>query len=113
MIRDISVTQYPREVRLAIRLAARFLTTIDVPLRQRVGHARFTKALRKALRKLEDRASHDLLENTEGWALRIVLNFAIAQVRDAHEGLDRLRQEIRKASRASSRKGLMGKMSAG
>lgn len=113
MIRDISFTKYPREVRLAIRLAARFLTSIDVPLRQRVGHARFARALRRALKKLEDRAQHDLLLNPEGWALRIVLNFAIAQTRDAHVALDHLRQEIRRASRTPSRKVSMGKMTAG
>jgi len=113
MIRDISLCKYPREARLAIRLAARFLTSIDVPLHQRVGHARFTKALRKALKKLENPARHDLLEKSEGWALRIVLNFAISQVHEAHGALDRLRKEIREASKAARQETRIGSASAG
>ena len=113
MIRDISLSKYPHEVRLAVRWAGRFLSRIDLPMEKRLGHARFVEALRLAFAKLEDPARHKALPDPEAWALRIVINFAMAQVSEAHQALGRLRQELRTTCRASRREARIANVSAG
>lgn len=113
MIRDIALTKYPHEVRLALRIAGRFLSVVDVPIHKKLGHVRFVEALRSAFDKLEDTARHEVLQEHEGWALRIVLNFAIAQLTEAQEGLGRLKREIRQARLPSRHRMPLGGISAG
>jgi hypothetical protein len=113
MIREITLSKYPHEVRLAVRWAARFLTRIDLPIHQKLGHVRFTEALREGFAKLEEPARHEAIPTTEAWALRIVVNFAIAQVREVHQALHRLRQELRGVARPRRRQARTAKVNAG
>lgn len=103
MIREMTLDKYPREVRLTIRLASRFLSSIDVPGPRRPGHLRFARALRRGLSKLEDTLRHKDLPEPEWWALRIAVNFAIDQVQQASLGLGRFRDELRAAAKARRR----------
>jgi hypothetical protein len=100
MIRDIALSKYPHEVRLAVRWAARFLTRIDPPDLLKRNHARFVRALEEGRAKLEDRTRHEVLSVCEEAALRITIDFARTQLREAQKALGKLRLELRQTSRA-------------
>lgn len=113
MIRNITLANYSYDVNREIDRAAAFLTSIEVPPVREEGLERFTKALFWALNKVQNSGPNEVLTEQESWALRIVVNFALAQARELHDALGRLREEIRAASRASRKEARIARVSAG